>query len=250
VRKFRRLRESSEKNLSRYFLSGLFSGTHLSKDGRVIAKYPAANLGEELDETRVWAKMVAEYTMEINLVVQGQICPAFEAIQQDHRIKEMDFYSIVKQSPIVPEGRERLIAKALFAGYDNDFVTALHLLIPQIEHLVRVRLKQAGVKTSTLNPNSIETENGLSTLMENSEVNTIFGEDLAFELKALFCDAFGPNLRNELAHGLLGYEECQSVDAFYAWWLGLRIVFNTFWNARKSSQNRDDLNDGENSGNT
>jgi Domain of unknown function (DUF4209) len=138
----------------------------------------------------------------------------------------MDFYSVVKQSPVVPEGRERLIAKALFSGYDNDFVTALHLLIPQIEHLVRFHLKQAGVKTSTLYPNSIETENGLTSLMENPEVNAIFGEDLAFELKALFCDPFGPNLRNELAHGLLGYEECQSVYAVYAWWLGLRIVFD------------------------
>jgi len=194
--------------------------------------------------------MVAEYTMEINLVVQGQIWPAFEAIQQEHRIKEMDFYSVVKQSPVVPEGRERLITKALFSGYDNDFVTALHLLIPQIEHLVRFHLKQAGVITSNIDKNGIETENGLTSLMENPEVKTIFGEDLAFELKALFCDAFGPNLRNELAHGLLGYEESQSVYSVYAWWLGLRIVFNTFWSARKSSQNRDDLNDGENSENT
>jgi hypothetical protein len=192
---------------------------------------------------------VKGYTFEIRLVVQSQIWPAFETIQQEHRIKEMDFYSVVKQSPIVPEGRERLIAKALFAGYDNDFVTALHLLIPQIEHLVRFHLKQAGVKTSNLDKNGIETENSLNTSMENSEVDTIFGEDLAFELKALFCDAFGPNLRNELAHGLLGYEECQSVYSVYAWWLGLRIVFNTFWNARKSSQNLDDLNNVENSGN-
>ncbi|MGZ8157582.1 MAG: DUF4209 domain-containing protein, partial [Methylobacter sp.] len=221
--KVRELRESAERSLRKYFLSSLFSGTHLSKDGRVVAKSPAANLGGELDETRVWAKMVEKYTFEIELVVQSQIWPAFETIQQEHRIKEMDFYSVVKQSPVVPEGRERLIAKALFSGYDNDFVTALHLLIPQIEHLVRFHLKQAGVKTSNLDKNGIETENGLTSLMENPEVNTIFGEDLAFELKALFCDAFGPNLRNELAHGLLDYEECQSVYAFYAWWLGLRI---------------------------
>ncbi|MGZ8159445.1 MAG: DUF4209 domain-containing protein, partial [Methylobacter sp.] len=109
---------------------------------------------------------------------------------------------------------------------------------------VRFHLKQAGVKTSNLDKNGIETENGLSTLMENSEVDTIFGEDLAFELKALFCDAFGLNLRNELAHGLIGYEESQSVYSVYAWWLGLRIVFNTFWNSRKPSY-ISDLNDDE-----
>jgi hypothetical protein len=134
----------------------------------------------------------------------------------------------------VPVGRERIIAKALFAGYDNDFVTALHILIPQLEHLVRFHLKQHGAKTTNLDKNGIENEKGLSTLMELPEIETIFRKDLSFEIKALFCDPFGPNLRNELAHGLLDYEEAQSIYSIYAWWLGLSIIFNMFWNAKHS----------------
>ena len=133
----------------------------------------------------------------------------------------------------MPIGRERLFGMALFAGYDYDFVTALHLLIPQIEHMVRFHLKSAGVKTTTLDSKGIETENGLSTLMDLPECKTIFGEDLTFEIQALFCDAFGPNLRNELAHGLLDDKACQTAYAVYAWWLGLKLVFNTFWNAAR-----------------
>ena len=71
--------------------------------------------------------------------------------------------------------------------------------------------------------------------MELPEVTQIFGEDLSFELKSLFCDAFGPNLRNELAHGLLDDEACHSTYAIYAWWLGLKLVFNTFWNAKRKA---------------
>jgi hypothetical protein len=233
--KIQKFKESAEKIIREHPLSNLFSGVHLGKGGRVIAKAPASNLGGELDEAAVWAKMVQEYSMEINLVAQSQIWSALEVIRLEHRITEMDFYSVVRQSSVIPEGRERLIAKGLFAGYDNDFVTALHILIPQVEHLVRVYLKQEGVKTSTLDKTGIETENGLSTLMNNQEVNAIFGEDLAFEFKALFCDAFGANLRNELAHGLLEHEEYQSVHAIYAWWLILRIVFNAFWNANQQA---------------
>ena len=82
----------------------------------------------------------------------------------------------------------------------------------------------------------MENENGLSTLMESAEVPQIFGEDLAFELKALFCDAFGPNLRNVVAHGLLNDDELPSASAVYAWWLCLRITFNTFWNQLKAAE--------------
>ncbi|WP_205700272.1 DUF4209 domain-containing protein [Crenobacter intestini] len=151
-------------------------------------------------------------------------------------MKEADFYSLVKRSPVVPPDRVRLVAKALFQGFDGDFVSALHLLIPQIENLVRYHLKQHGEKTSNIDINGIENENGLSTLLDNSKVEDIFGKDLAFELKAIFCDPFGPNLRNELAHGLIGFEESQNIYSIYAWWFAFRLVFNTFWNASRANQ--------------
>jgi len=233
----KKVREFSEKMLREHPLQVMFSATHMSRDGRIIAKRPGADLGGNGDdEATVWPEMVKHYTMELGIVVQGNIWPALEVMRQEHRLREGDFYSITRQSPIVPQECEQLIAKALFAGYDNDFVTALHILIPQLENLVRFHLKQHGVKTTNLDINGIENENGLSTLAELPEIKDIFGEDLSFEIKALFCNSFGPNLRNELAHGLLGYEETQSTYSIYAWWLGLRIVFNTFLNTKHSGQ--------------
>jgi hypothetical protein len=174
--------------------------------------------------------MIRDYGILVSIVVQGDIWPALEVLLLEHRLREADFIALANQSPIVPKGRAGLFGKALFKGYDRDFVSALHLLIPQIEHLVRVHLKQAGAKTTNLDKDGIENENGMSTLMDLPEAEQVFGKDLAFELKTLFCDAFGPNLRNELAHGLLDEDACHSPFAIYAWWLGLRLVFNTWWN--------------------
>ncbi len=232
-----KIREFSKKMLRENPLQSLFSATHMSRDGRVIAKSHVADFGGNGEgKATVWPEMVKHYSMELGIVVQGDIWPALEVMRQEHRLQESDFHSITRQSPIVPPGREQIIAKALFSGYDNDFVTALHILIPQLEHLVRFHLKQHGARTTNLDQNGIENENGLSTLMELSEIENIFGDDLSFEIRALFCDPFGPNLRNELAHGLVNYEEAQSTYSIYAWWLGLRIIFNTFWNAKHARQ--------------
>lgn len=234
-----KIREFSEKMLHEHPLQALFAATHMSRDGRVIAKRPGMGFGNvNSDEYKatLWAEMVKHYGIELGLIVQGEIWPALEILRLEHRLRADDFIAIANRSPIVPTDRKRLIGQALFAGYDNDFVVALHILVPQIEHMVRWHLKSVGVKTTTLDKGGIENENGLSTLMELPEVTQIFGEDLAFELKALFCDAFGPNLRNELAHGLLTEEECQSAYAIYAWWFGVKIVFNTFWNAARKAQ--------------
>ena len=227
-------RESALERLRNHPLQALLPATVMSRDGRVIAKRPGLGLSgtsSEGDEVTIRAEMIRDHGILIGIVVQGDIWPALEILWLEHRLHEADFVGLASQSPIVPKDRVRLFGKALFAGYDRDFVTALHLLVPQIEHLVRYHLKQSGAKTATLDLNGIENELGLSGLMDLPEADEVFGADLSFEIRALFCDPFGPNLRNELAHGLLDDEACQSIYSVYAWWFGLRLIFNTFWNA-------------------
>lgn len=237
------LRRSAEHMLRQYPLQMLLSATHMSTDGRVIARRPgigAGGAGSDEYETTICAQMVKDYTMGLGIVIQGMIWPALGVLLLEHRLQENDFVALAERSPIVPEGRAPLFGKGLFAGYEGDFVAALHLIVPQVEHMVRWHLKASGVKTTNLDQGGIENENGLSALMELAEVARIFGEDITFELKALFCDAFGANLRNELAHGLLDYTACQSTYSLYAWWFALKLVFNTFWNATRKPEREAD----------
>ncbi len=228
------IRKNALDHMQKDPFRSLINTTHVSRDGRVIAKRPAMNPGDESTdsaEVAIRAEMVQNYGIFVHIVVQVSICPALEVMLLEHRLREKDFVNLARQSPIVPLGRERLFGKALFRGYERDFVSALHLLVPQMEHMVRFHLKQAGAKTTNLDSDGIENENGLGTLMDLPEAEAVFGKDRSFELKSLFCDAFGPNLRNELAHGLLDEDACCSPFAVYAWWLGLKLVFTTWWNA-------------------
>lgn len=228
------LRQNVITKIQKYPLQTIFQATTISHDGRVIAKRPGIGLSDAPspdDEITINAEMIDDFKIRVGITVQGYIQPAHEVLLLEHHLQESDFIDLASQSPIVPKGRERLLGMALYAGYDKNYITSLHLLVPQIEHMVRYHLKSGGVKTTTLDSNGIENENGLSSLMDMPESEIIFGEDLAFEIKALFCDPFGPNLRNELAHGLLDDHSCQSTYAIYSWWFGLRLVLNAFWNA-------------------
>lgn len=229
------LRSSALEGMRQYPLRSRIASIMMSRrDGRVIAKRPAMSSGGELtedDEIAIRAEMIRNYGILVSVVVRGCIWPALEILLIEHRLREADFVDLACQSSIVPKERSRIFGKALFAGYELDFVSALHLLIPQIEHLVRVHLKQAMANTANLGKDGIQHENGMSTLMDLPETEQVFGKDLAFELKSLFCDAFGPNLRNELAHGLLDEDQCYSPFAIYAWWLALRLTFKAWWNA-------------------
>jgi hypothetical protein len=216
------LYNSARKQTQRHILSSIFGGKIISTDGRVVAKHPSCL---ENEEEFIFGEMTKNYLFSIGLSVRGIISPALEILLLEHRLCEADFIQLSAQSPIVPEGRALLFGKALFRGYDGDFASALHLLVPQIEHMVRTLLKLMNVKTTNLDRNGIENENGLSTLIDLPETKDILGEDLVFKFKALFCSSLGANLRNELAHGLIDEDACYSPYAIYAWWLGLKLVF-------------------------
>ena len=206
-----------------------------------MAKSPASELGGGDTEGAIWAQMVSQYNLTAGIVVQCRIWPALETLILEHRITEHEIVLMCRHSPIVPPGRAQLVGKAIYAGLNRDFVTAIHLVVPQVEHLVRYHLNNIGVETTVIDNEGIVTEVGLSALIQNKEVAEIFGEDLAFALKALFCDSHGPNLRNELAHGLMGYEKSMSVSSVYAWWLLLKIVFNTYWKRQNPSGDQDEV---------
>ena len=228
------MREAAMNSLVETPLRSLISSSLVTHDGRTAARNPGFNFqsDSEENEAAIEAEMIRyHYEPRIKIAVMGYILPALNAITVEHRISEADFVQLSRVSPIVPPGRDRLYGKALYHGYNQDFASALHLLAPQIEHMVRHQLKVNGVTTTSLDSEGIETENGLSSLVDMPEVKEIFGEDLTFELRALFCSPYGANLRNEVAHGLVEEAECFSIHSVYAWWLGLKTAFNTLWNS-------------------
>ena len=230
----KKLREAALESLSSSSLLPLIPKVISTSDGRVSVRTPgiSGTTPSDQDELEIRAEMNRfHYGPLVSIAVQALILPALNVLTLEHRLREIDFIALAKRSPIVPIGREVLFGKALAQGFNLDFATSLHLLTPQIENMVRFHLKAARVSTTHLDQDGIETENGLSALVDLPETTAIFGEDLTYEIKALFCDQLGPNLRNNVAHGLLDDQQAHSIEAIYAWWLALKLVFNTFWNS-------------------
>lgn len=90
------------------------------------------------------------------------------------------------------------------------------------------------VLTSNIDRDGIENENGLTTLLNNERAEEIFGEDLLFELRAVFTEPVGPNLRNEVAHGLLNDRSSTNIACVYSWWMILRLVVRSLYETEKA----------------
>ncbi|WP_194364506.1 DUF4209 domain-containing protein [Psychrobacter sp. NG254] len=223
------LKKSESENMSKYFISSLFGPIQYSSDGRVIDKTPAVGFNNDQDSVDITLNnnMIRSFGTQIELSVRLSVVPALKQILSEHTISRSSIFGICNLSPIVPKSNIHLISHAIWLGFELEFSTAIHLIAPQVELIVRNKLKDSGVHTPQLDENGIEHERGLSTLLGLEECNEIFSKDEIFELKAVFSSSSGPNLRNEVAHGLMTDTSAYSFAPNYAWWVLIRMIIHS-----------------------
>lgn len=208
--------------------TSLMPQVNLSADGRIIGRSFGLG-GEPIHgvDPAVWHQMVQTHLIRMRLLAQGAIWPAYVVFSNEHHLTIADLLRVVEGAQVIPPEHCAQFARGLYHGFTGDFSSATQLLTPQLEHLIRTHLRAAGVSTTRME-NGIEEEVGLSRLLDRERVEEIFGVDLVYEIRVLFTDQFGPNLRNTIAHGLLSDTESVSEYTLYAWWFCLRLVYLQF----------------------
>ncbi len=141
----------------------------------------------------------------------------------EHAVDEEALLGLVESSPFVPPGRGEIFRRGLAAGFRGDFLVSTHLLIPELENVLRYHLRLSGGIASRVKTNGVQPERMLPDLLEEAGKTGLLSDDLVFDLESLLVEAGGPNLRHQLAHGMLDYHEYFSASAMYLWWSVLRL---------------------------
>ncbi|MBN9690563.1 MAG: DUF4209 domain-containing protein [Verrucomicrobia bacterium] len=203
----------------------LFGSSTVRSDGQISdTKPPLASTDPDEREEAVLKEMYSQArTVDWQLRVRVLIESARQQIVAEHPARRVDLLFLVQDNPFVPQGREGLFLRGLHAGLHGDVVLALHLLLPQIENSVREIFTAKGIITSKLDSDETQDERDLNWMLPHPEMAKIFGDGMAFDLRGLLVERFGLNLRNDIAHGLLGESQMITEGAVYAWWLTLRL---------------------------
>nr|WP_322721103.1 DUF4209 domain-containing protein [Nostoc sp. ChiQUE02]MDZ8234200.1 DUF4209 domain-containing protein [Nostoc sp. ChiQUE02] len=206
-----------------------FPSVMINQMGKPIARQPKLGLSNNPEEVErsIRFEMYKNAILYQKLHAQAYIEPARDQINLEHNVQVKDLFAIVSNNPFVPLGREDQFAKGLYAGLTGDFITSTHILIPQIENSIRYLLRKYGALPSKIDINKgIEDERDLNTTLfprNYPQINSIFDEDILFDLQGLLIERSGSNLRNRMAHGLINDGEFNSPIMSYLWWVTLRL---------------------------
>lgn len=212
--------EASKQRAQSPFLA-MVSRTIIERaDGRTLHHVPTTTLDAEVSDGEV---IELANTARLKLTVDV-LNPIRELIAAEHPALLADWLRLLDGRPLAEPSRRRAIAAGLSYGLRGEFIASVALLVPQIEHMLRLVVKCKGGITTTSDANGVQLEVALSSIFARQELRAVLGEDLVLDLRALLDGLPGANLRNRFAHGLMEDVEFGTTDAVYLWFSVLRLL--------------------------
>lgn len=130
------------------------------------------------------------------------------------------------KAPVFEDDKKPLINDGLKYYLEGNHLVASHLLIPQIENVIRLIVEKSGgsiLKKSRSGGMHLKL---LDELLRDERISNLFGENVALYFRILLTDQRGWNLRNDICHGIMpaAYFTSMITDRIFHILLCLAIV--------------------------
>lgn len=108
------------------------------------------------------------------------------------------------------EGNLALVDRGWERAWADDTVSAMHILLPQLEDTLRNLLNRSGIDPLAAGTSipGVGMELTLAPICSRLQEADVLDEDTAFLVDLTVADPLGENLRNEVGHGLIRLQEC------------------------------------------
>ena len=130
---------------------------------------------------------------------------------------------VLEKSPFIDDDALEVLEVGLERYLSGDYVSAMHVLIPQLEDVLRRTLRKLEGSTTTIQ-GDVTRETALGQVLCATEMKELLGEDTIFYLRYLLVEQLGMNIRNKVAHGLIRKSDCDRLTLALVVMSLLRLV--------------------------
>lgn len=169
-------------------ISSLFPTTSFNK------KQPTSHSMTD-DEIRN-SEIKTEFIRTI-LMMESILSINVKELEENNEITGDHYYDFIKGFGLHDETSLEIIKRGIERHLDEDYISSVHVLIPQVEYTIRELLLSRGIKTTRI-ANDIIRNVLLDTLIGRGE--SFYGDDMTNYLKIKFTDIDGLNERNNVSH--------------------------------------------------
>jgi hypothetical protein len=146
------------------------------------------------------------YHLQINLELI--IVNLFNKLIDDKELSSEDVVNKLKSWPLLSPKNLPLIEVGIEAFFKGDYVSSLHILVPQFESTLRRMFSLAGYPTTSIKKGTAQHEETFNEFLNRSDIKEALGDHIHKFIQMVMVEQTGINLRNKVAHGLISFSEC------------------------------------------
>ena len=162
---------------------------------------------DEIVEEKIVERVVMDYKFKASIF--GSIIDAFV---QKKSLSANTLTAYLVNTQAFGKCSQELLNVGFERYFAGDYVSCLHILVPQLESTLRWMLFKLGISTTVMDKDSVQ-EKTLGVIIREPKMTELLGEPAIYYLRSVLEDKRGDNLRNDIAHGLISYENCSKNTA-------------------------------------
>jgi hypothetical protein len=174
----------------------IYSNTKTLQDhkGRPVASI--GGIEEDLEGNTI-------HQLSLNINIESSFLRlSFNKASEVYEFDAQDLTEYIFQSPIFEESKKDLIQSGVQAYLGEDYISAIHILVPQAEAAVRTLVELMGGATLRKNRQGGLQLRTFDDLLRDKRVEDCFSTDSSFYFRVLLTDQRGWNMRNDVCHGI------------------------------------------------
>ncbi len=165
------------------------------------------------EETSVKFMTDLDYKIRVTFIAELFVKELFRFLEEERELNADTLTAYVKEWPLLDEDNSAVIEVGVTRFFEKDYVSALHVLVPQFEACTRKMFEKADIATTSIKPGMVQQEQPLNEFLRREDVNLALGSDIRKYFEMVMVDQTGLNLRNNIAHGLIKFSECNEINA-------------------------------------
>ncbi|KDP52938.1 PF13910 domain protein [Staphylococcus aureus subsp. aureus CO-98] len=145
----------------------------------------------------------SNYMHHLNINVELLLKAIFDKLISEFEISTEDFMQKFSKWELLDNKNVPFIEHGISRFLEKDYLSALHILVPQFESTVRRMFSKAGYSTTSIRKGNTQQEVTFNEFLLRDDVKSTLGNDVHKLIQIVMVEQSGLNLRNEIAHGLI-----------------------------------------------
>lgn len=145
----------------------------------------------------------SNYIHYLNINVELLLKAIFDKLILDFKLSVEDFMKKFNRWELLDNKNVPFIEHGISRFLEKDYLSALHILVPQFESTVRRMFSKVGYSTTSIRKGNTQQEVTFNEFLLRDDVKSALGNDVHKLIQIVMVEQSGLNLRNEIAHGLI-----------------------------------------------